>query len=175
MWRRFWGTMIWCGDFSMHTALGVSIHGFVERSEWTPNEYTIQIAAALIRAGARVEAVKMTLAAAVCLGRAGDVARLAPEARARDLQMAYRAAQCGVFRLARHGEGADGGLSHGRAGYGLPGYAARLGRIFCARETGSDQARCRHCRLSSRGGETGMIQRAARAGPVIGGIPQEAP
>ena len=52
MWRRFWATMTWCGDFSMHAALGVSIHGFVEQSEWTPNEYTIQIAAALIRAGA---------------------------------------------------------------------------------------------------------------------------
>jgi hypothetical protein len=86
MWRRFWATMTWCGDFSMHTALGVSIHGFVEQSEWTPNEYTIQIAAALIRAGARVEAVKMTLAAAVCLGAPGTSRAL----RRRPAQETYR-------------------------------------------------------------------------------------
>jgi hypothetical protein len=53
------------------SALGVSIRGFVEQSEWTPNDYMIQIADALIRAGAKLEAVKMTLAAAVCLGRTG--------------------------------------------------------------------------------------------------------
>ena len=61
-------------------AAGRGDPGLEEQSEWTPNEYTIEIAAALIDAGARVELVKMTLAAAVCLGRADDVARLAPGA-----------------------------------------------------------------------------------------------
>ncbi len=74
------------------TPLAVAVRGFVEQSEWNPNESTIEIARALINAGARVEPLKMTLAAAVCLGRAADVARLTKEAGAADRQMALAAA-----------------------------------------------------------------------------------
>ncbi len=74
------------------TPLGVAIRCFEEQSEWTPNDFTLPIAAALIDAGASLEAVTMTLAAAVCLSRTADVARLAPEASARDRQVALAAA-----------------------------------------------------------------------------------
>jgi ankyrin repeat protein len=74
------------------TPLGMAIRALVEQSEWTPNEFSLEIAAALLSAGARVESVKMTLAAAVCLGRADDVARLAPESSAADRQAALATA-----------------------------------------------------------------------------------
>ena len=74
------------------TPLAVAIRCLEEQSEWTPNEYTVDIAAALIDAGASLELVKMTLAAAVCLGRTADIARLAPEASPRDKQVALAAA-----------------------------------------------------------------------------------
>jgi ankyrin repeat protein len=74
------------------TALDVAMRCLVEQSEWTPNDFTLQIAEDLIRAGAKVDPAKMTLATAVCLRRAGDVARLAPNASALDRQMALAAA-----------------------------------------------------------------------------------
>jgi ankyrin repeat protein len=74
------------------TPLAMAIRCLEEQSEWTPNEYTIDIAAALIHAGANLELVKMTLAAAVCLGRTADITRLAPQATPKDKQVALAAA-----------------------------------------------------------------------------------
>ena len=75
-----------------NTPLAVAIRCLEEQSEWTPNDYTVDIAAALIQAGAKLESVKMTLAAAFCLDRADDIARLAPQAIPADLQIALAAA-----------------------------------------------------------------------------------
>ncbi len=74
------------------TPLAVALHALVEQSEWTPNEYSIEIAATLLDAGARIESVKLTLAAAVCLERTDDVVRLLPEASAEDRHIALEAA-----------------------------------------------------------------------------------
>jgi ankyrin repeat protein len=63
-----------------------------QQSEWTPNEYTLPIAEALIEAGASVEGAGLTLTAAVCLGRSDDVARLAKDASAAEKQKALAAA-----------------------------------------------------------------------------------
>jgi hypothetical protein len=49
------------------TPLEVAVHCLEEQSEWTPNDYTVDIAAALIQAGASLELVKMALAAAVLI------------------------------------------------------------------------------------------------------------
>ena len=74
------------------TPLALALRAFVEQSEWTPHNYAIEIALALLSAGARIESAKLTLAAAVCLERADDVARLAREASALDRQFALAAA-----------------------------------------------------------------------------------
>ena len=74
------------------TPLAVALQALVEQSEWTPNEYSIEIAAALLNAGARIESVKLTLAAAVCLELTDDVSRLLPEASAEDRHIALEAA-----------------------------------------------------------------------------------
>jgi len=74
------------------TPLAVALNALVEQSEWTPNEKSIAIAAALLSAGARIESVKLTLAAAVCLERTGDVASLLPDAGADDRHIALEAA-----------------------------------------------------------------------------------
>ncbi len=74
------------------TPLAVALQSLVVQSEWTPNEYSIPIAAALLSAGARIESVKLTLAAAVCLERTDDVARLLREANAEDRHIALEAA-----------------------------------------------------------------------------------
>ncbi len=74
------------------TPLAVALRALVEQSEWTPNEYSIEIATALLRAGARIESVRLTLAVAVCLERAEDVARLLPESNAEDRHIALEAA-----------------------------------------------------------------------------------
>ena len=74
------------------TPLAVALNALVEQSEWTPNEKSIAIATALLNAGARVDSVKLTLAAAVCLERADDVAFLLPEASAEDRHIALEAA-----------------------------------------------------------------------------------
>jgi ankyrin repeat protein len=74
------------------TPLAVALRAFVEQSEWTPNEHSIEIAKALIDAGAHLESTNLTLAAAVCLERADDVARLAREATAEERQIALAAA-----------------------------------------------------------------------------------
>ena len=73
------------------TPLAVSIRCFEEQSEWTPNESTPAIAQALIDAGANLESAGMTLAAAVCLGRTADQARLA-SSDAKERQKALAAA-----------------------------------------------------------------------------------
>lgn len=74
------------------TPLAVAFRCLEEQSEWTPNDFTVDIAAALIDAGASLELAKMTLAAAACLGRAADVARLSQHATAKDRQVALAAA-----------------------------------------------------------------------------------
>ena len=74
------------------TPLAVALRALVEQSEWTPNEYSIEIAQALLKAGARLESVKLTLAAALCLERVEDATRLAQDASAEDRQLALEAA-----------------------------------------------------------------------------------
>jgi peptide-methionine (S)-S-oxide reductase len=70
----------------------VSVRALVEQSEWTPNEYSIEIARALLNAGARIESSQLTLAVAFCLGRMDDAARLAREASAEERHVALEAA-----------------------------------------------------------------------------------
>src|SRR4030095_4514741 len=55
------------------TPLDVTLQSLVQQSEWTPNEYSIPIAAALLAAGARIDPTKLTLAAGVFVGRGGGV------------------------------------------------------------------------------------------------------
>jgi ankyrin repeat protein len=74
------------------TPLAVALRALVEQSEWTPNEYSIEIAHTLLNAGARLESVKLTLAAALCLERMDDAMRLAQYASAEDWQLALEAA-----------------------------------------------------------------------------------
>ncbi|MBZ5621659.1 MAG: ankyrin repeat domain-containing protein [Acidobacteriia bacterium] len=78
------------------TPLAVVLQALVEQSEWTPNEKSIEIAIALLNAGARIESVKLTLAAAVCLERTKDVACLARDASAEDRHIALEAAAFNV-------------------------------------------------------------------------------
>ncbi len=74
------------------TPLAVALRSLIEQSEWTPNEYSIDIAAALLNAGAHLDPAELTLAAAVCLDRGDDVARLLRDASADDLHAALEAA-----------------------------------------------------------------------------------
>jgi hypothetical protein len=74
------------------TPLRVAFLCLEQQSEWTPNEYTLPIAEALIKAGASVADAGLTLTAAVCLGRSDDIARLAKEASAQEKQKALAAA-----------------------------------------------------------------------------------
>jgi ankyrin repeat protein len=74
------------------TPLRVAFLCLEQQSEWTPNEFTLPIAEALIKAGASVEGAGLTLTAAVCLGRGDDIARLAKEADAPAKQKALAAA-----------------------------------------------------------------------------------
>jgi ankyrin repeat protein len=74
------------------TPLRVAFLCLEQQSEWTPNEYTLPIVEALIKAGASVEDAGLTLPAAVCFGRSKDIARLAREASAEEKQKALAAA-----------------------------------------------------------------------------------
>jgi ankyrin repeat protein len=74
------------------TPLRVAFLCLEQQSEWTPNEFTLPIAEALIKAGANVEDAGLTLTGAVCLGRSDDVTRLAKEASAEEKQKALAAA-----------------------------------------------------------------------------------
>ena len=74
------------------TPLRVAFLCLEQQSEWTPNEHTLPIAEALIKAGASVEDAGLTLTAAVCLGRRDDVTRLAADAGADEKQKALAAA-----------------------------------------------------------------------------------
>ena len=74
------------------TPLRVAFLCLEQQSEWTPNEYTLPIAEALIDAGASVESAGLTLTAAVSLGRIDDVTRLRQGAAAEDKQKALAAA-----------------------------------------------------------------------------------
>jgi ankyrin repeat protein len=77
---------------SGETPLDLALRALVEQSEWTPNDHSIEIAEALIDAGAELHASTLTLAAAICLGRADDITRLSREASAEDRQAALAAA-----------------------------------------------------------------------------------
>jgi ankyrin repeat protein len=74
------------------TPLRVAFLCLEQQSEWTPNEYTLPVTEALIKAGASVEEAGLTLTAAVCLGRGDDISRLAKEASAQEKQKALAAA-----------------------------------------------------------------------------------
>jgi ankyrin repeat protein len=74
------------------TPLRVAFLCLEQQSEWTPNEYTLPIAEALIDAGASVENAGLTLTAAVCLGHSDEIARLAEEAGGEEKQKALAAA-----------------------------------------------------------------------------------
>jgi hypothetical protein len=74
------------------TPLDAALLALVEQSEWTPNEYSIEIAQALLQAGAQIDPAKLTLAVALCLGRMEDAARLAPTANAEVRHVALEAA-----------------------------------------------------------------------------------
>jgi ankyrin repeat protein len=74
------------------TPLRVAFLCLEQQSEWTPNEYTLPIAEALIRAGGSVEDAGLTLTAAVCLGRSEDIARMAKQAGVQEKQKALAAA-----------------------------------------------------------------------------------
>jgi len=74
------------------TPLRIAFLGLEQQSEWTPNEFTLPIAEALIAAGASVEAAGVTLPAAVCLDRSDDIARLGSEANIQAKQKALAAA-----------------------------------------------------------------------------------
>ena len=74
------------------TPLDDTLRALVEQSEWTPNEYSIEIAHALLHAGARIESAKLTLAAALCLRQMDDAARIAREADAQERHVALEAA-----------------------------------------------------------------------------------
>ena len=74
------------------TPLRVAFLCLERQSEWTPNEFTLPIAEALIKAGANVEDAGITLTAALCLGRRDDIARLAKEASGEEKQKALAAA-----------------------------------------------------------------------------------
>lgn len=74
------------------TPLAVALRALVEQSEWTPNEYSIGIAHALLNAGAQIESAHLTLASALCLGRMDDAARLARDASAGEMHIALEAA-----------------------------------------------------------------------------------
>lgn len=74
------------------TPLRVAFLSLEQQSEWTPNEYTLPIAEALIKAGASVEDAGLTLTAAVCLGLHEDTERLAKEASVQEKQKALAAA-----------------------------------------------------------------------------------
>ncbi len=74
------------------TPLRVAFLCLEQQSEWTPNEHSLPIAEALIKAGASVEDAGLTLTAAVCLARSNDTARLAGEAGAEEKQKALAAA-----------------------------------------------------------------------------------
>jgi hypothetical protein len=74
------------------TPLRVAFLCLEQQSEWTPNEYTLLIAEALIKAGACVEDAGLTLTASVCLGRSDDTTRMAGDASAEEKQKALAAA-----------------------------------------------------------------------------------
>ena len=77
---------------SGHTPLDMALLALTEQSEWTPNDYSIEIAQLLLDAGAKLHPEKLTLAAAICLDRSADVERLARNATADDKQKALSAA-----------------------------------------------------------------------------------
>src|SRR5258706_5880836 len=113
------------------TPLAFALRALVEQSDWTPNETSIENAAALLNAVARIEPVKLTLAAAVCLGRAEDVARLLPEASAEDRHIALEAA---AFNGRAQAIGMLIGLGADGNGYNIKGqdHATPVRQAVCA-------------------------------------------
>src|SRR5262249_52359632 len=77
---------------SGRTPLDTAFLSLIQQSEFTPNEFTLPIAAALIKAGAQLSPANLTLAAAVCLDLTEDIDRLANSATAIDLRTALSTA-----------------------------------------------------------------------------------
>ena len=77
---------------SGRTPADVALLSITEQSEWTPHASSVPIAHALLDAGAPFDEPSMTLAAAICLERSGDVERLRRTAGRDDKQIALAAA-----------------------------------------------------------------------------------
>ena len=77
---------------SGRTTLDVALISITTQSEFTPHRDMVPIARALLVAGAPFNETSMTLAAAICLGRAADVDRLSRTASRDDKQLALAAA-----------------------------------------------------------------------------------
>jgi ankyrin repeat protein len=77
---------------SGRTPADVALKCITEQSEWTPNEKSLEVARALLAAGAPFDGACMTLAAAVCLEQRADIERLARTASREDRQLALAAA-----------------------------------------------------------------------------------
>jgi ankyrin repeat protein len=77
---------------SGRTPADVALLSITEQSEWTPHASSVPIARALLDAGGPFNEASMTLAAALCLERTGDVERLTRSAERDDKQIALAAA-----------------------------------------------------------------------------------
>src|SRR4029079_19005601 len=77
---------------SGRTTLDVALISITTQSEFTPHRDMVPIARALLVAGAPFNETSMTVAAAICLGRAADVDRLSRTASRDDKQLALAAA-----------------------------------------------------------------------------------
>ena len=76
---------------SGRTPLDVALISITKQSEFTPHPKMLPIARALLDAGAPFAETSMTLAAAICLDRAADIARLSRPASRDDKQLALAA------------------------------------------------------------------------------------
>lgn len=85
------GAQLNARNASSMTPLAVAVRGIEQQSEWTPNEHTLGIAKDLIAAGASLDDVEFTLAAAVCVGIPAGTDRLIQDASKGDLQVALAA------------------------------------------------------------------------------------
>jgi len=79
-------------DRSGRTPLDVALISITTQSEFTPHPNMLPIARTLLAAGAPFNETSMTLAAAICLDRTMDVARLSRAASRDDKQLALAAA-----------------------------------------------------------------------------------
>jgi peptide-methionine (S)-S-oxide reductase len=131
-----------------------------QQSEWTPNEHTLPIAEALIKAGASVEAAGLTLTAAVCLGRSADVARLAKETSREEKQKALAAAAYNG-RLEAIETALALGADPNAANVGLNPYATALHNAVCSGSLAAVQ------RLVAAGARTDIKDSSYGATPLV--------